>query len=334
MFSATLRDPKIKEIAEQICKFPAWIDLKGAITIPQNVDHGVIFADPTQDPSWENAPALIKTDGVHARDRFSPKLDNPESLSEATKRLKAQICKRLIDTHKMEQALIFVRTKLDADNLEQFFNQLGGGKAGEFMQGDYPCAAIHGDRSAQERRQNFEDFKSGEVRFLICTDVAARGLDISGLPYVINFTLPDKPAQYIHRIGRTGRADKIGLAISIVATNKEKVWYHTCPSRGKNCNNTKLTTDKPGGCCIWYDEPTLLQQIEQLAGPVPRLTPAGNMPSGATKKYGEAAAGGDSEVWKGHEQFLKPIVTELSELEKSIQSKFHLMRTMWSTGKK
>ena len=63
-------------------------------------------------------------------------------------------------------------------------------------------------------------FKDGDVRFLIATDVAARGIDISGLPYVVNVTLPDTAANYIHRIGRVGRADKVGLAISLVATEK------------------------------------------------------------------------------------------------------------------
>ena len=65
--------------------------------------------------------------------------------------------------------------------------------------------------------------QNGEVRFLICTDVAARGIDITGIPYVINITLPDDKQNYTHRIGRVGRAEKMGLAISIVSTVKEKV---------------------------------------------------------------------------------------------------------------
>ena len=61
------------------------------------------------------------------------------------------------------------------------------------------------------------------MRFLICTDVAARGIDITGIPYVVNVTLPDDKQNYVHRIGRVGRAEKMGLAISLVASNKEKV---------------------------------------------------------------------------------------------------------------
>jgi len=64
--------------------------------------------------------------------------------------------------------------------------------------------------------------------------------------------MPDDKQNYIHRIGRVGRADRMGLAISLVSTVKEKVWYHSCPSRGKNCYNTDLKEN--GGCAIWYDE--------------------------------------------------------------------------------
>ena len=65
---------------------------------------------------------------------------------------------------------------------------------------------------------------------------------------------------YIHRIGRVGRADHMGLAVSIVARQAEKVWYHSCESRGRNCTNTRLKED--GGCCIWYDEDKLINDIQ------------------------------------------------------------------------
>ena len=82
-----------------------------------------------------------------------------------------------------------------------------------------------------ERRRNLAAFKDGAVRLLICTDVAARGIDIDSLPFVINMTLPDRSEDYIHRIGRVGRADKMGLAISIVSKSvKERVWF--CTQKG------------------------------------------------------------------------------------------------------
>ena len=64
--------------------------------------------------------------------------------------------------------------------------------------------------------------------------------------------MPDDKQNYVHRIGRVGRADRMGLAISLVATVKEKVWYHSCPSKGKSCYNSNLK--EYGGCAIWYDE--------------------------------------------------------------------------------
>lgn len=67
---------------------------------------------------------------------------------------------------------------------------------------------LHGDRRPPERKENLEKFKRGQVMFLICTDVAARGIDIRGVPFVINVTLPDDKVNYLHRIGRVGRAER------------------------------------------------------------------------------------------------------------------------------
>lgn len=94
--------------------------------------------------------------------------------------------------------------------------------------------------------------------------MAARGVDIRGLPFCINVTLPDEATNYIHRIGRVGRADRMGLAISLVATVREKVWYHTCKNRGIGCQNTRLSAEK--GCCVWYYEMQLLSDIEEHLG--------------------------------------------------------------------
>ena len=82
------------------------------------------------------------------------------------------------------------------------------------------AVAIHGDRTQPERTRALEDFKNGEVRVLVATDVAARGLDIEDLPHVVNFELPPHPQDYIHRIGRTGRAGASGDAISLVSLDE------------------------------------------------------------------------------------------------------------------
>ena len=99
--------------------------------------------------------------------------------------------------------------------------------AGNFWQSSH-CAQWVLDKVdlARERKANLEMFKKMEVKFLICTDVAARGIDVKGVPFCINVTLPDEKSNYVHRIGRVGRAERMGLAISLVATVQEKVWYH------------------------------------------------------------------------------------------------------------
>ena len=92
-----------------------------------------------------------------------------------------------------------------------------------------PRAVLHADRAPAERKRNFQAFKDGDVRFLICTDVAARGLDISGLPFTINVTLPTLSEDYIHRIGRVGRADCIGARAlfpecRVLVTSDKRTW--------------------------------------------------------------------------------------------------------------
>lgn len=89
--------------------------------------------------------------------------------------LKGEYCIRAIKEHRMDRALIFCRTKLDCDNLERYLKQAGGQQ--------FSCVCLHGDRKPAERKANLEKFKRQEVKFLICTDVAARGLDITGLPF-------------------------------------------------------------------------------------------------------------------------------------------------------
>merc|ERR1712002_262207 len=161
----------------------------------------------------------ITTDAVHEKDRINPNIDTPEMMSEAIKMLKGEYTARAIKEHKMNKAIIFCRTKIDCDNMERYLKQIDR----KF----YTCVCLHGDRKPHERKENLEKFKRGEVKFLICTDVA-------GLPFVINVTLPDEKQNYVHRIGRVGRAERMGLSISFASTVKEKVWYHVqwCPSRG------------------------------------------------------------------------------------------------------
>ena len=118
--------------------------------------------------------------------------------------------KRLIDIHPDIYAIVFCRTRQETRDLA---DSLGG-------QG-YPVDALHGDLSQAMRDQVMQRFRSKSLRLLMATDVAARGLDVSGLTHVINYHLPDDPAAYTHRSGRTGRAGNPGVSISIIE-NREK----------------------------------------------------------------------------------------------------------------
>ena len=103
--------------------FPTWVDLKGQDSVPDTVHHVIVPVDPRQDSSWTNLKRSIQTDGVHAKDRIGPGIDSDESWSEAIKILKGEYCARAIREHKMDQGMIFCRTKIDCDNLENYFNR-------------------------------------------------------------------------------------------------------------------------------------------------------------------------------------------------------------------
>ncbi len=116
---------------------------------------------------------------------------------------------KLISEGEWSQVLIFTRTKHGADKLTK-----------KLMQADISAAAIHGNKSQGARTRALANFKSGDIRVLVATDIAARGLDIPLLPHVVNFELPNQAEDYVHRIGRTGRAGAKGEAISLVSPDE------------------------------------------------------------------------------------------------------------------
>ena len=122
---------------------------------------------------------------------------------------KEQLLAHLIAKEDWRQVLVFTRTKIGASRLASYLDRRG-----------LEAVAIHSDRSQPERTKALEGFKIGEIRVLVATDVAARGLDIEDLPHVVNFELPWQAQDYIHRIGRTGRAGATGDAISLVSIDE------------------------------------------------------------------------------------------------------------------
>ena len=125
---------------------------------------------------------------------------------------KRALLAHLITQGAWEQVLVFTRTKHGANRLAEYLEKHG-----------LPAAAIHGNKSQNARTKALADFKANQVRILVATDIAARGLDIDQLPHVVNFELPNVEEDYVHRIGRTGRAGRSGEAISLVSPDEEKL---------------------------------------------------------------------------------------------------------------
>lgn len=123
---------------------------------------------------------------------------------------KRALLTHLITSGRWTRILVFVRTKHGANKLTEKL----------FAKG-ISAAALHGNKSQSFRTRTLKEFKNGEIRTLVATDVAARGLDISNLPYVVNYDMPEVPEDYIHRIGRTGRAGVSGIAVSLVSPDEK-----------------------------------------------------------------------------------------------------------------
>jgi ATP-dependent RNA helicase RhlE len=123
---------------------------------------------------------------------------------------KRDLLAHLVRSRDLHQVLVFTRTKQTTRRLASQLDRDG-----------VEATAIHGDRTQPERERALEMFKSGDVRVLVATDVAARGLDIEGLPMVVNYEIPYDPEDYVHRVGRTGRAGMPGLAVSLVSLDEE-----------------------------------------------------------------------------------------------------------------
>jgi len=135
-----------------------------------------------------------------------------QAVYEVDKSKKAALLSHMVRNRDWQQALIFVRTKKGADQLAKKLRSDG-----------ITTAVIHGDKSQGARMQALKEFKANRVCLLVATDLAARGLDISELPHVVNFDLPKVSEDYIHRIGRTGRAGSEGEAISLVSADEVKI---------------------------------------------------------------------------------------------------------------
>lgn len=124
---------------------------------------------------------------------------------------KAQLLVHLIKEQGLDRTIVFTRTKHRADRVAKVLRQNG-----------IESAAIHGDRSQSQRQSALDSLKRGRVRVLVATDVVARGIDIDDVSHVVNYDLPNTPEDYVHRIGRTARAGKSGIAVSLLAPEEHE----------------------------------------------------------------------------------------------------------------
>ena len=145
----------------------------------------------------------------------SPRNTTVESVKQwihpVDKKEKSTLLAQLIEENQWTQVLVFGRTKHGCDRLTRQLNTR-----------DIPTVAIHGNKSQNQRTRALADFKKGKIQVMVATDIAARGIDINQLPQVVNFDLPNVPEDYVHRIGRTGRAGSQGHAVSLVSADEVK----------------------------------------------------------------------------------------------------------------
>jgi ATP-dependent RNA helicase RhlE len=151
-----------------------------------------------------HAPALIDVARRNAESELVAQLVHPVDAWR-----KRELLTHLVSSGDWRQVLVFTRMKSGANRLAEYLCKAG-----------IEATAIHGNKSQPARTRALAGFKTGTVRVLVATDIAARGLDIEELPHVVNFELPNVPADYVHRIGRTGRAGSTGVAISLVSAEE------------------------------------------------------------------------------------------------------------------
>jgi ATP-dependent RNA helicase RhlE len=169
----------------------------------QNLLFSATFSDEIQTlaASFMQSPAVIQATTRNTPPDLVGQVAHPVDAAR-----KRELLAHLITAGNWRQVLVFTRTKHGANRLAQ-----------QLVRDGIEADAIHGNKSQSRRTRSLADFKRGEMRVLVATDIAARGLDIEELPHVVNFDLPHVPEDYVHRIGRTGRAGSTGEAVSLVS---------------------------------------------------------------------------------------------------------------------
>ncbi|MDX1654559.1 MAG: DEAD/DEAH box helicase, partial [Candidatus Competibacteraceae bacterium] len=181
-------------------------DIRRVLALLPQRRQNLLFSATFSDEIRQLAAGLLHNpESIDVAPRNTPAELVDQQVHPVDKGRKRELLAHLIQTGDWRQTLVFTRTKHGANRLAQQLEKDG-----------IRAAAIHGNKSQSARTRALADFKGGQLRVLVATDIAARGLDIDQLPHVVNYELPNVPEDYVHRIGRTGRAGNPGVAVSLV----------------------------------------------------------------------------------------------------------------------
>lgn len=188
-------------------------DIKKVLALVPKNKQTLLFSATFSDEIKKLASGLLKNPALIEVTRQNSSTDTvTQVVHSVDKDRKRELLSFLIGSNNWQQVLVFNRTKHGANRLAEQLNKDG-----------IAATAIHGNKSQGARTRALADFKSGNVRVLVATDIAARGIDINQLPHVVNFELPNVAEDYVHRIGRTGRAGHEGEAMSLVCVDELKL---------------------------------------------------------------------------------------------------------------
>jgi ATP-dependent RNA helicase RhlE len=186
-------------------------DIKKVLALVPKQKQSLLFSATFSDEIRELANGLLRSPThIQVTPRNTTVQRIEQTVHPVGRGKKKALLAHIMSERNWSQVLVFTRTKFGANNVAEYLEKNG-----------ITAMALHGNKSQSARTQALSGFKSGEIRALVATDIAARGLDIDDLPHVVNYEIPNISEDYVHRIGRTGRAGKNGEAISLVCLDEE-----------------------------------------------------------------------------------------------------------------
>jgi ATP-dependent RNA helicase RhlE len=186
-------------------------DVKKVLAVVPKEKQSLLFSATFSDEIRDLAATLLKNpQSVQVTPRNTTVQRITQTIHPVGRGKKKALLAHIIQQHNWSQVLVFTRTKFGANNVAEYLTKNG-----------IDALALHGNKSQGARTQALGGFKSGEIRALVATDIAARGIDIDDLPHVVNYDIPNVSEDYVHRIGRTGRAGADGAAVSLVCLDEE-----------------------------------------------------------------------------------------------------------------